>query len=278
MPHSTEAENRAVHIISTPRSGSTAFMKALAGALAATIYSEPAVATYAIAHDPNWVPHLGYIEPELTTYEGVESRIIAALKGSSVVVKDVIHTVSGHIQSGNSRLTTNPDVRYVFLVRDPHAAEVSLSKLIGRLPDKPPGLISYKMLYELYIYLLGVAVHAPVIVNADSFFQNFQPELHRLVSSLGASISTSCAIGSDRAQVSTEAVIELWHDPSKPETFLDWHGRAAKEQKLVPLPTYEKVNDKPTFSEIDPAYREGYEKAYFENIVYYQLLLDLIKS
>ena len=89
----SETENQVVHIISTPRSGSTMFMRVVAQALGgASIYSEPGVATYAIAHDPNWVPHLDYIDPELRTFEGVEERIIKEMKYGPVVVKDMIHT------------------------------------------------------------------------------------------------------------------------------------------------------------------------------------------
>lgn len=120
MSSNIEVENtRALHIISTPKSGSTVMMRVLAQALGGetSIYSEPGVATFAHAHDPNWVPHLRQIDSNLETFQGVDQRIIEEIKKGNVVVKDMIHTVYNYLISGESDLPKNPSVIYILSSR-----------------------------------------------------------------------------------------------------------------------------------------------------------------
>lgn len=254
-------------------------MRVIAQALGSrtNIYSEPGVATFAYAYDPNWVPHLREVDEELRTFSGVDRRIIEDAKQNDVVVKDMIHTIHGYITSGKSILPENPNVKYIFLVRNPHAALISLQKFVGALPISPKGLISYGMLYSLYDYLKDKAVNKPLVVDADIFFKKFPSELNLLLNSMRI-VLTNSQEQPNLEPLGMQQAIQKWHDPSKINTFTDWHEKAAISNKVQLLPQYEVENGKPTFSEIPEEYRGAYQQAYQENFIFYKLFLELANS
>lgn len=280
MPAEYETEGQVVHIISTPRSGSTLMMRVMAQALGGktAIYSEPGVATFAYAHDPNWVPHLREVEEDLKTFSGVDRRVIEDARRNHVVVKDMIHTIHEHITSGESILPENPNVKYIFLVRNPHSALISLQKFVGALPTSPKGLISYEMLYGLYDYLKDKAANKPLVVNADVFFREFPSDLSLLLNSMRIALINDSKEQANLEPLDMQQAIKKWHDPSKVETFTDWHERAAISSEVQLLPQYEVADGKPTFNEIPSEHREAYKQAYQDNFIFYQLFLELANS
>lgn len=255
-------------------------MRVMAQALGdkTAIYSEPGVATFAYAHDPNWVPHLREVDEDLRTFTGVDCRVTQEAERGHVVVKDMIHTIYEHIVSGKSILPENPSVRYIFLVRDPHATLVSLQKFVGALPTSPKGLISYEMLYKLYDYLKDKAVNKPIVVDADAFFKNFPGEISLLLNSMRIALISDSQEQLELKPLEMQQAIQKWHDPSKVNTFKDWHEKAAASKKIQLLPQYEVKNGKPTFSEIPSEHRSAYKQAYADNFTFYQLFLETANS
>lgn len=134
------------------------------------------------------------------------------------------------------------------------------------------------MLYNLYKYLKKNSTNEPIVVDADTFFMQFPSELELLFNSMTIQLASDFKEDPSFKSLEMEKAIENWHDPSKTDTFIEWHDEAAKSKMIKQLPRYKVEKGKPTFEEVEEEHRDAYEEAYEENIVFYQLLLKLSKS
>lgn len=274
--------NLIFHIISTARSGSTAFMRALAWFLKAKIFSEPAIASSAFAFDNDWIPFLGTVPEAFMTYEGVDKVILQAHLEGHVVVKDVVHAIIPYLEKGTSPLLSHPDVQYIFLIREPYQILESLFRLNPNLNFWIENFYSFEKMQQLHsqindLHTNGVLLRPPIVVDGNEFFNQPEEGLASLATDLELDPSRLSSGPVELEPVTYEQAVTLWNETSNEETFNRWHGKAAQSRSLTALPSFEvDQNGYPTFNEIHSDYLPDYEKKYFEMLPYYLQLKGLL--
>jgi len=143
----------------------------------------------------------------------------------------------------------NPNVHFVFLVRNPHAISISFYKNFLRVLDDMDDLIGVKKLYEIFDFVKRESVNPVKVLFSEQFFGD--PE---------GSVKTFCEhfdLPFDESQLhwtpfdETFDGVEEWNEIKYPEHLFLWHGNAIRSSGIG-LPQIYEVNKKgePTFSEV----------------------------
>lgn len=267
--HSAGFAHKIIYLISPPRSLSVAFLRMM-----------QARDDFQIIHEPSIHPHALLYYPELTqewfsgntfkTFDNVTQEILKAAHESNVFIKDMSWGTKKVLEI-NSELLGNPDIYFVFLVRNPHHSIISFYKKIPIYQDSFSFLIGYKSLYEVYKLLEGKTVHKPLIIYSEDLYQNPEKTIAKFCDTVGILFEPDSLSWNNMGNNFTG---KEWCEDKSPSEIYHWHGEAIKSSGFTQPTSYkEDSNGNPTFEEIiDPEHRIMCIKAYEENMVYYNLI------
>ncbi len=262
-----------IYLISTPRSCSTIFTRMIHARGDYMIMNEPGVGTYHNIFAP-MLAVLGFNENTPTNFSTIQKMILEkASLGHNVFVKDMGFAAWHYLDDQNFLDQQNCTI--IFLIRNPHAVQLSFYKKFPHISKITPDILNYKKLHTLYKNLSLKTGKKLYIISAEEITRHPKENIEKLCNHLDISFT--------KEHLSWEnltpnfILAKEWNTTIYTNIGLNWWGDALKstqfEQKEYNYALDE--NGQPTFEEIeDLEHRAFYKKLYKENMPYYQLFLD----
>lgn len=269
----SEAGNKIIYLISPPRCLSTAFMRSFEARKDFAIVNEPAWNAYNLLMY-SWEElqqHFNHGFPIL--YPDVIQMVLKQAQTSHVLVKEISFSVEPFLME-DQFLIKNPDVHFIFLIRDPHASLISFAK--KRFREIPLQKFGYLASYNLFKKIKAEGANPPLIICAEELSVYPHLIIQGLCTCLGIPFVPEALAWSDLGDnfMGTE-----WSERKDQNYLYHWHGAAIHSTGFKPLTSYAvDVNGKPTFAEVDPADLPEVIAMYDMMFPYYEALLQEIDN
>lgn len=266
------AEEKIIYMISPPRTCSVVFTRMLHARGDFEIYHEPTLYAYNIIRFPHWAAEW-YKPSAYSTYQEVKEVLLASSVKHPTFVKEMSFAAVEFLEE-NEDFVKNPQVSFLFLVRDPHAVLLSFYK-------KNPGqikeyslFIGYEALFRCFKKVEEMTGKAPHIILVEELCKDPEKTLKIFCNNMGISFSPD-DLHWDALDSSFDLEKE-WHEFKYTEAVLHWHKEGLFSNGFFPLPQHElDENGKPTFSEVEnPSDREEIKKAYEYCLPYYLFIKE----
>ena len=255
-----------VYLISPPRSLSVAFLRVAQG-LGFTIFHEPLQSAYVNIHSYELAHAWFRPDAPQSCTEPLNAITLAAQEGP-VFVKEMSFAVEEFLDQ-HDELLKNPQVHFVFLMRNPHHAAISYyNKLpIAQEQEKLITILGYRPLYKIFQHVKQHAINPPSIIFSEDLYLHPEETVRTFCDHVHIPWDPQAMkwspLGSGFSGVSD------WHEIKYPEMTHHWHVEAIQSDGLSKPRTY--AVD-PTFEESAPEHREAFVEAYRKNKSYYDLL------
>lgn len=276
--------HKMVILVSTPRSLSTLFLRMMSARGDFEVYNEPGMATFQrfiVEKSP-----LDDLCPDaIPTFDTLVQQLVRARQADNIFVKEMFFAAREYLAT--DIFLKNKDCYFVFLVRNPHHASLSLFKKLCVATGDPqalwdiqrtiPGYMDYASLYAMYQEIRGRASNEPLVVIAEEFAACPRETVERVFEQLSIPMRETCFSWEALDEHQASAV---WHDSKKPSSTALWHDRAMKSTQFEQLPTYS-LDDQgnPTFEEIgDVALRGAHRWEWLVNQSYYRKFIALFRE
>lgn len=268
--------NKIIFLIAPPRSLSTAFLRMMAGRKDFTIFNEPSSAVFNKAHYPHSA--FVYSEKAYNAYADVHEAIICAAEKKPVFIKEMSFAFEEFIATCTD-LIKNPQVFFIFLVRDPHPATISYYKKLPEsyiefmLPELER-LTGFSALYKVFDQLQHSAKNKPYIIDAKDLYKNPEKTIENFCQFVNIPHSKAFL---HWEILSGNLVADIWHEKKKPAFTKHWHNEAMRSQGFHASKVYTlDESKKPCFDEIEnPMHREKCISVYEKNRFFYEALLSM---
>lgn len=258
-----------VYLVSGPRSVSTAFLRMMEARGDFVIFNEPSEYAYSSTLYPDYANRwFDEGKKPLPTFEAVKQKLLETAKTSPVFVKEM-SDVSYHFLKEDDELLKNPNVRFLFLVRDPHEIAMSYYKKDISAVEHMDTFIGSKNLYDVFKMVLEKSPNKPGIIFTDKLTQDPATLSHNLEKHLG--IPHKAEALSWTPHDNPQEGSKHWHEVKKEDEVLNWHDRALKSSGFEQLTTYDRdANGDMTFSEIsDETVRRTLKEAADIHAIYF---------
>ena len=168
----TLSETQCIYCLSTPRSLSTVFYKAMENRGDCAVLNEPGVQAYTAQFEPEAydiiaTPH----DPR--TFDEAIARIGQLQNSHKIVfVKEMGFAAKQYLFSVDLENCVYSPVIVLFLVRNPHAA---LASLYNKRPELFPVLedwMSYEDMWKLFVHTCNSALYHPYVIIAEDLAQD----------------------------------------------------------------------------------------------------------
>ncbi len=276
------AHHKILYLISTPRSLSTIFLRAMHARDDMSIFNEPLVPVwYGDAHAvKQWYGAVYGVDMEEWCRSGVPrtskevvDRLLAESELHPVFVKEQSFMVQNLLKE-DDRIFNDPGITFAMLLRNPHHSIISFYKKWGQLVDNFSEIVGYRGCYELYHEIKKKTDKAPVIVIAEEMYTNTADAMQLFCKNVGIPFLRE-ALQWQSLGTAFDGVAE-WHEVKVYERTHYWHGDAILSTGFQKPRQYEvDAEGNPTFSEIaNLDDRERCKEVYRENMYYYQRILE----
>ncbi|HSX04604.1 MAG TPA: hypothetical protein VLG76_07750 [Rhabdochlamydiaceae bacterium] len=257
-------DKKIVYLISPPRSLSVGFLRMIEARGDFKIYHEPSLLPYFNLHGYTFADGW-FREGALQSFSEVKTAIFH--EKSNVFVKEM----SFHFRDFlDDEIMNNPNVYFIFLLREPHHTIVSFYKKIGSIVDDFHEAVGYQSTWEIYQKISDKSSRKPLIIFSEELSSHPEDEVRRFcdyvkIPFIESSLSWK-NLGEDFKGN------EEWHEGKMPGLVQHWHGNAIQSTRFETLRSYETdALGNPTFSEIEnQADRQECERAYRHHLPYYQ--------
>jgi hypothetical protein len=206
------------------------------------------------------------------SYDEAWQRIVDLAEHKPVFVKELGFILAPYLIN-NPEIIQNPQVHFVFLIRNPHSVIISDYQGHGKIIENFIYLAGFKPCYDIFKMVKHDGAHNPVIICAEDLYAHPNKTAEQLCKNLEIPFTQSMLQWKNLG-TSFEGVKE-WHELKNPELTHHWHGAAIQSTGFHEPHTYEvDENGKPTFSEVtDENDRKVCFEAYNFNKEYYELFL-----
>ena len=228
--------HQVIYQISIPRSGSTAGLRCFETQDMFSIFHEPSIKPYELKKRWGLTRFMFRSDNKIDTFEQAEATILEAAKHSPVYVKDIVHSSAEWIS--RSSLLNNPNVHFVFLVRNPYDQLVSLCKQFNAM-GVPTKMVSNVYDYDLLADLINVcrkrAPNRTLVMETECLCQYPEKIIKIIADQVGLDIQNVQLSWNPKPAnfIGTE-----WHESKQPEAFRNWHHDAITSTCFRSLPTY----------------------------------------
>jgi|GEM_PF-637589 len=266
--------HKIMYLIATPRSLSTAFIRAMHARGDMEIFNEPAQQAWMIENG-NSLTQDWYIPDTPTTSSQVVDLLLDTAQTRSVFAKDQSFIVQNLLEHDH-RLLHDPHVIFAFLLRNPHHAIISFYKKWGRVIENFSYLVGYQSLYTLFLHIKEQTDKIPVVVCTENLYTNPENTVRKFCAEVDIPFLPH-ALHWQSLDEQCDGITE-WHETKNFELTHYWHGDAIFSTSFTQPTQYEVDADgKPTFLEItNPLDRQICQQAYEENLKYYHLFLNTL--
>ena len=266
--------HKIIVLVAPPRSLSTAFLKMMSSRGDFSVLNEPAVAVFNQRHYP--YSQSFYSERALTSYGDIHQKIQDMALRSPVFIKEMSFAFEQWIIE-IPQFVQNPNVFFVFLLRNPHAGLISYYKKVGPaiwdyVSEQAIEVTGYAPLYRVFKRLQREAVHQPHCIDADQLHHSSQQIVSAFCKYTDITYDDAFLHWSGSNALSL--AIEGWQENKKPEFIYHWHQEAmVSEQFYLPTRYHCDESGEPTFIEIENSqHRKKCIEVYYKNRVFYELL------
>lgn len=246
-----------------PRSGSTALMRSFEKRGNFKIIHEPTVMPFDIIHyegeSNNWFRQNHHMK----THKQVKDVIIREAEKSNIYVKDMIFSCHEWLSS-DVEFSTQSNIHFVLMVRDPYDNMVSMYKKAGLFAIDETMI--YRKMYNFYKNISHISPNKVIIIKANELFNDPQTHLKQLSNDLGIPYSDEY-LKWEQKKPDFDGL--EWMESKTIEHFHHWHYDAITSTHFVPLPTYKR-----DFSQIKPEDMEYMKSLYYPNQEYFDKLFD----
>lgn len=272
---SSLSTHKIIYLISPPRSLSVAFLRMMETRGDFAILHEPSQLAWNLLHSPELVQNW-YLPNAPRSFIEVKNIILQTAEHHNVFVKEMSFAVRDFLLN-DFDLMKNPQVYFVFLVRNPHHTTISMYKKIISVFDAVAYELSeamgYQALYETFKTVKQHAAQEPYIMLTEDLYNNPEETIQKFCNHVGIDFKPESLHWSDLGEHFTGD--QAWHEIKYKEITHHWHGDAIRSTGFSKPNSYE-VDEygNPTFAEItNPEHRDTCKKIYLEQLFYYNLLL-----
>ena len=267
------ANHKIIIQISPPRCLSTAALRMWQARGDFEVMNEAFISAFVSHSSPdqsltsNWwregVPH---------TFEETIEKVFHLAETRPVFIKEESFSLVEYLRT-NRLLITNPNVHFIFLVRNPHHAISSLYKKHGKTIHDFSYMVGFQPCYEIFQMVQEHGINQPVILQAEDLYTRPYETAQSLCAALDIPFIEQMLEWQDLGDSFTGTT--EWHELKNPELTHYWHGDAITSTGFHTPATYDVDNQgNPTFSEVlDENDRAECIEAYHANKLYYDLLL-----
>jgi len=275
-----EEEHKIIYLITSPRSLSTAFVRAMHARNDCIIYHEPCVVPHNMANFSG-VPEGWFYEDAFKNYEEVKTDLLQSVAYSHVFVKDMAITCRSFLTSERDFIK-DPRVHFVFLVRNPHSCLISYLRKAPNFFDLFLPTFGSQRVFEVFSecarqVFLDVAENSanpPLIIFAEELGSDPERVMRGFCTHVDIPFNPDALSWKDLGSEFTGR--EEWHESKTPALFQYWHGDAVRSTGFSPLRSFE-LDDRgePTFTEIEnPDHRTILKEAYLFNLPSYRFFKE----
>lgn len=258
-------------MISPPRSLSVAFLRMMQARGDFVVMNEPSQWAY----DKIYYKELceSWFKPDTCqTFDEVKTKIFKAAQNSYVFVKEMSFAVEEFLLN-DDEMINNPNVHFVFLLRNPHHSVISFYKKSLSVPNGLSNLMGYRATYNIFEKIKNRIFTAPFIISTEDLYREPKKMVQALCDKLDIEFKEE-SLNWENLGNNFEG--QEWHETKYKELTHLWHGEAIKSSGFGTPTVYEiDAQGKPTFSEIGNIdHRKAYQEVYEENLHYYEKMMQ----
>lgn len=270
-------QGKIVYLISTPRSCSTVCMRMMEASGEFTVMNEPAIYPFILSSQVDRELTEGwFLPPPYKTFNEMKQVIFKLAEQSHVFVKEICFFVEEFL-SENADFVSNPNIQFVFLIRNPHNSIISYYKKYLKIVPNFSHYVGCRSSYSIYQKIKDKVKNPIIILSAEDLCNRPEETAPQLFQALSIPFHEKCLhwpdLGDDFSGV------EEWNEVKAHEKLYYWHDHAIHStgfEKITENRT--DANGQPTFEEIqNESDRLECAKIYQENYFYYQQLIEAAK-
>lgn len=207
------------------------------------------------------------------TFDAVHQKIMQMAQVGPVFVKEESFVIKAYLEN-NPSLLYDPNVHFIFLVRNPHHSIISFYKGHGGVVDNFSYYAGFQSCYEVFEMVQQLGINMPILLSAEDLYTDPYETTELLCAALGIPFLEHMLAWNNLGSSFTG--VAEWHELKNPEMTHRWHGAAIRSTGFHrPYEYEEDEKGNPTFSEIEnEADRAVCIQAYHNNKKYYDLLWD----
>lgn len=266
--------NKIVIQVSPPRCLSTASLRMWQARGDFNVWNEPFVCPF--ARNDKTIPKVWWREDGFKTFEEVEKRILERAQDGPLFIKAESYAIVMFFEKCPA-LLTDPRVHFVFLVRNPHHAILSLYRGLQEIDDAFSYFVGFKACYDVYKKARVYGVNQPIVLHAEALYTEPFDAAKRLCQALEVPFMETMLQWQSLGDSFTG--VNEWQEVKVQKYTYHWHGDAIKSTGFHQPTSYE-LNDQgsPTFSEVKDKDRSEVIKAYKDNLTFYEQLIQDTKN
>ena len=239
-----------IYQISTPRSGSTAALRCFETQGVFEIFHEPSIKPHEFKKRWGLTSFMFRSDHPIDTFPQLESTLLETSKYRPIYVKDIAYSSIDWLKQ--SSLLTNPQVHFVFLIRNPYDQLVSLCKQFSsmNIPPKMVGdVYDYQLLADLIEVCRSKAPNRTLVMETECLCQYPEKMMNIISNQVGISLPIELTWNPKCDHFDGSE----WHESKKPDSFRKWHRDAISSTGFRSLPKY--PQDWSQFSDVTWAQR-----------------------
>jgi hypothetical protein len=260
-----------IYLISPPRSLSVAFTRMMQARGDFEIFHEPSQRAYDLIYYPE-LTKSWFREDAPKTFAEVKELILGVAQRKPVFVKEISFAVVEFLLN-DPEFVQDPDLQFVFLLRNPHHVVISFYKKQTILPAGFDQLVGYEATYRIFQFVQENAARKPLILFTEDLYNEPEKTVKFFCDEVGVPYLPHSLEWSNLGDQFSGYV--EWHEIKNPEITQHWHGEAIHSSGFGKPANYE-VDEagQPTFSEVkNEAMKEECEKAYKKNLPFYEQII-----
>jgi hypothetical protein len=270
LPFCLLSEHKIVYLISPPRSLSTAFLRMMEARGDFTIINEPSIKPF--NKNKNYID---FYDHAPTNFDDIKEKIFTASETSNVFIKEISRPLLYFLKNDKD-LSCKENIYFVVLVRNPHHSIISMYRKVKSCFNGFSELIGYKATYELLQLIQNTYCNKPLIIRSEDLYEKPEQTIKKFCDHVGLEFKKESLHWQDLGDDFTG--INEWHETKEKHHTYHWHEDAIKSSGFTTPHSY--ATDefaRPTFEEITNEKDRKYcQKAYFENLEYYNLIINEI--
>ncbi len=262
-----------VYLISMPRACSTACLRMMEASGEFLVMNEPAIYPFVTKNIADRQLTQGWFrKPSYETFDEMKQHILKLAVESNVFIKEICFLAEDFLLN-DDEFVANPNIQFVFLIRNPHNSIISYYKKYLRIVPNFSYYIGCRSSCTIYQAIKNKAKNPIIILSAEDLCNNSRATAQQLFSSLSIQFHDECLhwenLGDDFSGVSE------WNEVKISEKLYHWHDHAIYSTGFEPITENRTdAEGKPTFEEIaNDSDKIECIKMYHENYSFYHLLL-----
>lgn len=269
------ATHKIVIQVSPPRCLSTASLRMWQARGDFIVMNEPFMAAFCIQEASGkasgWNDADFYREGIPQTFEDAYQFVMSHTEQGPVFVKELSIFLAEYLRN-HHELITNPNVHFIFLLRNPHDAISSFYRANKGIIENFSYLVGYQACYEIWRIVDEIGANKPHIFSAEDLCNNSYTTAQAVCNAVDIPFVDhmlhwdnlgEAFAGNEWHELKTYAFTHKWHQPAITSTC--FHKPTTYAVDSLGNPTFAEAS-----SEAD---RIACFSAYQENMVYYRLLM-----